>query len=233
MSIPSSVRMSGPLSVFATGFREELLEQGYRPGTAAKQLQLMAHLSRWLAAHDVEPAALSSAQIERFVKERRASHAQLASTRGLRPLLGYLRGVGVVASAGSREALTPAGAPLDRYAEYCLALIAEAGLPPAHAPPPRPLRARVDAASGRSLLAQWRSGSRHAAAGRRKRASSFGSAVRTSGYALAGPVIGTCGVRRGCERVRCAGVLFRTVLRRARRRSVWSGTRRRRRRAGA
>ena len=112
--------MSGPFSVFAAGFRKELLEQGYRPGTAANQLQLMAHRSRWLAAHDVEPAALSSAQIERFVKERRASHAQLASTRGLRPLLGYLRGVGVVASAGSREALTPAGALLDRYAEYLL-----------------------------------------------------------------------------------------------------------------
>lgn len=66
MSDPLRVRMSGPLSVFAAGFREELLEQGYRPGTTANQLQLMAHLSRWLAADDVEPAALSSAQIERF-----------------------------------------------------------------------------------------------------------------------------------------------------------------------
>src|SRR4051794_32578998 len=115
MSDPLRVRMSGPLSVFAAGFREELLEQGYRPGTAANQLQLMAHLSRWLAADDIEPAALSSAQIERFVKERRASHARLVSTRALRPLLGYLRAVGVVPSAGAGGAPTPAGAAVGRF----------------------------------------------------------------------------------------------------------------------
>jgi hypothetical protein len=46
MSDPLRVQLSGPLSVFAAGFLEELLGRGYRPGTAAKQLQLMAHLSR-------------------------------------------------------------------------------------------------------------------------------------------------------------------------------------------
>jgi hypothetical protein len=46
MSDPLRVQLSGPSSVFAAGFREELLGRGYRPGTAAKQLQLMAHLSR-------------------------------------------------------------------------------------------------------------------------------------------------------------------------------------------
>jgi integrase/recombinase XerD len=69
----------------------QLLGRGYRPGTAAKQLQLMAHLSRWLAAHDLEPAALRGVEIERFVQERRASHAHLASAHALEPLLGYLR----------------------------------------------------------------------------------------------------------------------------------------------
>jgi integrase/recombinase XerD len=120
MSDPLQVRMSGPLSVLAAGFREELLERGYQPGTAAKQLQLMSHLSRWLAAHDLEPAALGRVQIERFVQERRASHSQLASARALEAVLGYLRGLAVVPLAGSREAATPAGALLDRYAEYLL-----------------------------------------------------------------------------------------------------------------
>lgn len=54
MSGSIAVRMSGPLSVFADGFPEELLGRGYRPGTAAKHLQLMAHLSRWMAARDLE-----------------------------------------------------------------------------------------------------------------------------------------------------------------------------------
>jgi integrase/recombinase XerD len=48
MSDPFRVQLSGPLLVFAAGFLEELLGRG--PGTAAKQLQLMAHLSRWMAA---------------------------------------------------------------------------------------------------------------------------------------------------------------------------------------
>jgi integrase/recombinase XerD len=120
MSDPLRVQMSGPLWVFAAGFRDELLGRGYRPGTVAKQLQLMACLSRWLGAHDLDPAAVGSVQIELFLRERRASHSQLASAQALQPLLGYLRGLGVVPLAGSREAPTPAGALLDRYAEYLL-----------------------------------------------------------------------------------------------------------------
>jgi hypothetical protein len=75
MSDPLRVQLSGPLSVHATGFREELLRRGYRPGTAAKLLQLMAHLSRWMAAQDLEPADLRTAEVERFVQERRATAA--------------------------------------------------------------------------------------------------------------------------------------------------------------
>jgi site-specific recombinase XerD len=119
MSDPLRVQLSGPLLVFAAGFLEELLGRGYRPGTAAKQLQLMAHLSRWVAAHRLEPGDLREVEIERFVQERRATgRVQLASARALVPLLGYLRGLGVVPPAGSREAPTLAGALLDRYAEY-------------------------------------------------------------------------------------------------------------------
>jgi len=114
------VQMSGSLSAFTSGFLDDLSRHGYRPGTAAKQLQLMAHLSRWLTEHDLEPAGLGGAQIERFVEDRRASHTQLASADALKPLLGYLRGLDVVPPAGSREAPTPAGALLDRYTEYLL-----------------------------------------------------------------------------------------------------------------
>jgi site-specific recombinase XerD len=107
------------LAVFAPGFLDALLRRGYRPGTAAKQLQLMAHLSRWMAARDLEPAALGGIEIERFLWERRAAgRVQLASARALVPLLGYLRGLGVAPPAGVREAPTPAGALLEAYAEH-------------------------------------------------------------------------------------------------------------------
>ena len=118
MSDPLRVQMSGPLSVFAAGFRDELEGRGYRPDTVAKQLQLMAHLSQWLAAHELELAALDSVRIAKFVAERRMSHTHLASVRGLQVLLGHLRALGVVPVEGSRDAPTPAGELLDRYGDY-------------------------------------------------------------------------------------------------------------------
>jgi hypothetical protein len=38
----------GLLEQYAPGFRSWLLEQGYAPLTTVPQLQLMAHVSRWL-----------------------------------------------------------------------------------------------------------------------------------------------------------------------------------------
>lgn len=64
--------MSGPLAVFVSGFREDLVRRGYAPRAAAKQLQLMAHVSRWLAACGLGAADLTAVRVERFVEERRA-----------------------------------------------------------------------------------------------------------------------------------------------------------------
>jgi hypothetical protein len=47
---PSWPEVTGPLAEYAGGFRTELARLGYTPLTAAAQLRLMAHLSRWLDA---------------------------------------------------------------------------------------------------------------------------------------------------------------------------------------
>jgi hypothetical protein len=47
----------GPLALYATGFRQELDRQGYKPGSAGEQLLLMAHVSRWLASHGHVPSS--------------------------------------------------------------------------------------------------------------------------------------------------------------------------------
>ena len=74
-----------------------------------------------MAARELEPGALRGVEIERFVKDRRASgRVQLASARALGPLLRYLRDLARAPAAASREARTPAGALLDRYAQYLL-----------------------------------------------------------------------------------------------------------------
>lgn len=63
MSNPSRVRMTGPLTPYAEGFAAELARQGYRPNAAANQLQLMAHLSRWLATQGIDAKTLTRSDL--------------------------------------------------------------------------------------------------------------------------------------------------------------------------
>ena len=111
--------MAGPLAPYAEGFREDLLGQGYSWGSAAHQIHLVAHLSRWLEARGLEPAALDERLVGQFLAARRAGgYAALRSARALAPLLRYLRGLGVVAPAGVPEPQTPADWLIWRFAEY-------------------------------------------------------------------------------------------------------------------
>jgi hypothetical protein len=55
----SAGRVQGPLAPFAAGFVVELVARGYRPRSLSGQLELMAHLSRWLAEQGLEPAGLT------------------------------------------------------------------------------------------------------------------------------------------------------------------------------
>src|SRR6266545_2901824 len=92
MRDPSRIRVPGPLEPYAEGFRGELAGRGYSPGAAAVQLQLMAHLSGWLAGRGLDTAGLTSALVDAYLAERRrlgcASHW---TRRALAPLLGFLR----------------------------------------------------------------------------------------------------------------------------------------------
>lgn len=119
--------MSGPLAAFASGFGSELVAWGYRPGSAAAQLQLMADASGWLAARGFGPGDLTEALVGRLMAELRASgRSRLVSSRALSPLLEYLRGLGVVpavvsvASSSSEELI-------ERYSSY---LVERRGLAP-------------------------------------------------------------------------------------------------------
>ncbi len=74
----------------------ELVERGYRPRSVSGQLELMAHLSRWLVEQGVEPGGLTRGMADRFLEVRRDNASSLRSWRALDPLVGYLRGLGVV-----------------------------------------------------------------------------------------------------------------------------------------
>ena len=58
------------MAPFAAGFVVELVGRGYRPRSARGQLELMAHLSRWLAERGLEPGELTQETAERFLAVR-------------------------------------------------------------------------------------------------------------------------------------------------------------------
>jgi integrase/recombinase XerD len=120
MSVASRVRITGPLSSFAQGFAAELCKQGYRPQPVANQLQLIAHLSRWLAAKDMDVQSLTTPVLNRFLAARRARGYTLwLSPKALVPFLDYLRDCGVALPLPPME-LGPSEELLRRYRRYLL-----------------------------------------------------------------------------------------------------------------
>lgn len=87
----SKVRFTGPLAMFAPGWREMLVADGYVSCSAAIKLQLAAHLSRWLQAHVLEAGDLTEPVIREFLTERRATYTNQISLEALGPFLEYLR----------------------------------------------------------------------------------------------------------------------------------------------
>ena len=117
-------RVFGPLAPYAAGFVVELVGRGYRPRSVSGQLELMAHLSRWLAEQGVEPGGLTVEMADRFLEIRRTGYVSLRSWRALDPLVGYLRGLGVIPKLAA-----PVDSPVDRLlAEYRDYLLRERGL---------------------------------------------------------------------------------------------------------
>ena len=124
---PSWPDVTGPLAEYADGFRSGLARLGYTPLTAAGQLRLMAHLSRWLDAGGLDAQALEMPVAERYFEVRRsAGYVNERTVAALGPLLGYLRDL-KAAPAPETGPVTEAGQLLDRYAGY---LAAERGLAP-------------------------------------------------------------------------------------------------------
>ena len=63
---PCWAKVTGPLAEYADGFRAELLRLGYTPLTAACQIRLTAHLSRWLTAEGLAAQDLDMPAAERY-----------------------------------------------------------------------------------------------------------------------------------------------------------------------
>lgn len=115
---PSHVRFTGPLTRFASGLAGELVLLGYTATSATAQMQLAAHLSRWLDSQGLGPGDLAGPVIARFLVARRGSYASHYSPRALGPVLGYLRRQGVVRAAVVPAPSSPVEVLLARYRQY-------------------------------------------------------------------------------------------------------------------
>lgn len=92
----SKVRVVGPLAPFQAGFADALARRGYTPLSAANQLRVMGHLSRWLDGGELVASDLVPATVQAYLVARRAvGYTCWLSPRGLAPLLDHLRAVGV------------------------------------------------------------------------------------------------------------------------------------------
>jgi integrase/recombinase XerD len=122
---PDHVRVRGPLSPFADGYSAHLAERGYLPASMRAHLELLAQVSRWMEGEGLDVGALSPSALERFQAERpRHGYVSKLSLTKLRPLLGYLDGLGEL------PAVAPvAPTEVDRLMqEFCDYLTAERGL---------------------------------------------------------------------------------------------------------
>ena len=118
--------MSGALGRYAAGFRTELFRLGHRRNAAGNQLQLMAHVSRWLERRGFGPAELTPVRVVEFLAVRRAEgYALWLSPRATEPLVGYLRGLGVVPIPPSVVLATPADGLIEIFRSH---LFRERGL---------------------------------------------------------------------------------------------------------
>lgn len=115
---PASVRFRGPLRPHVEGFWAELRRQGYAPLSGRNLLLVAAHFSRWLDDRRLELSDLCEELVASFLAHRRRKgYTQFLTPRALRPLIDYLRGVGIVVRSAAI-----AEAAIDRllreYAEY-------------------------------------------------------------------------------------------------------------------
>lgn len=126
MGVVSSVRVSGPLTEHVVGFAAELEGRGYTPLSAANQMRLLASLSRWLTDRQLPVSDLNEEQVEAFLRFRRAAgYTSWVSPRGLAPLLGYLRSVGVAPEPVTAPPHSEVEVLLEDYRAY---LVSERGL---------------------------------------------------------------------------------------------------------
>lgn len=114
---PCRVRVSGPLAEHAMSFGEELLKRGYPGERAARHVQLLAQLSRWMERQGLGERDLNEDNVAEFLRARRADgYYDKPSLSWVLGLLGFVPGLDLVPSEAAP--LTPVESAVAEYAQY-------------------------------------------------------------------------------------------------------------------
>ena len=114
-------QVSGPLLVYAVGYRSWLRARSYSPSAISDRLWQFDQLSRWLECEGVAVGELSVEEGERFAAARRAAGRRtLAAPQSAALPLEYLRGLGVAPMPVAPLAQGPVEELLADYSRYLL-----------------------------------------------------------------------------------------------------------------
>lgn len=112
--------VGGLLGPYGEGFRAKLLSRGYTWGSAAHQVHLMAHFSRWLEGNELSLAQVDRSVVTAFLVARRADgYVRLLSSRAMAPMIEHLHDLGVVPPEAP-QVMTPTEAVLVEFERYLL-----------------------------------------------------------------------------------------------------------------
>jgi integrase len=130
----SSRQEYGPLPAGLAGeFRARLAGQGFCEDGVRRHLRLMEDLGEWLAARELEPAAMTGDVIDEFAGDRRREGRELRTPEGLAPLLGFLRDRAGAPAPEARPAPDPATPEDMLLAGFERYLVSERALTPGSA----------------------------------------------------------------------------------------------------
>ena len=114
---PCRVRVSGPLAKHAMGLGEELLKRGYPAERAARHVQLLAQLSRWMERQGLGERDLNEESVAQFLTARRADgYYDKPTLSWVLTLLGFVPSLDLVRAEPAP--LTPVELAVVKYAQY-------------------------------------------------------------------------------------------------------------------
>lgn len=117
-------RKPGGMGPYVEGYQAWLSGRGYTPLTVRNMLKDVGHVGAWMSREGLVTAQLDEDAMVVFLATRRADGAaKVVGLRGMRPLLSYLREVGVTPAATMVP--TPLGVLLGEYRTW---MVRERGL---------------------------------------------------------------------------------------------------------